>query len=338
MNAEREKRIDFFKGIAIVLVMIGHGIMLLQQNGYISNEISGGGNAILRIVTSFHMPLFFVVSGYLSFGKNYATTPVFDIVKKNMIVLYLPYLFMEYGYWLERILAQKCFDVTLIRDSGNSIGQFVRLLYKNENGGAGWFLLSMCCIKIIFELGAKYEKIVYITVLFAVVYWLFNLNILPYAFARYISWGIFFMAGYYMGKYKTVILNEPFVRIWAFMGVMVGLQLLIDMKEVNHIVKYIVGVSVSLLLFSFQCKRAVCLKPIQWLGRNTLLIFILHRWLQYINFLVWKNVIGNAAALLATMVLCQIAECYCVYLLYKKVRFLKWIEFIFYPGKFLIQK
>lgn len=42
MNAEREKRIDFFKGIAIVLVMIGHGIMLLQQNGYIRNEISGG--------------------------------------------------------------------------------------------------------------------------------------------------------------------------------------------------------------------------------------------------------------------------------------------------------
>lgn len=47
---ERNIDIDIMKGIAILCVMLGH-----------SSWVS---NALLTVICSFHMPLFFLVSGY----------------------------------------------------------------------------------------------------------------------------------------------------------------------------------------------------------------------------------------------------------------------------------
>lgn len=54
---QRLEYIDFCRGIAILLVVIGH---LIQFNGIVTS------NPVFEFIYSFHMPLFFAISGYIT--------------------------------------------------------------------------------------------------------------------------------------------------------------------------------------------------------------------------------------------------------------------------------
>jgi fucose 4-O-acetylase-like acetyltransferase len=58
-GSERNVNIDLMKGLAIILVIIGHVIIKIMPKFW--------KNPFSNIIYSFHMPLFFVVSGYLMF-------------------------------------------------------------------------------------------------------------------------------------------------------------------------------------------------------------------------------------------------------------------------------
>lgn len=58
---ERIKYIDVAKGIAAILVVVGHSIQV--QNSLFDN------NVIFRLIYSFHMPLFMFLSGYVTYRK-----------------------------------------------------------------------------------------------------------------------------------------------------------------------------------------------------------------------------------------------------------------------------
>ncbi|MDR1896636.1 MAG: acyltransferase family protein [Prevotellaceae bacterium] len=73
MNKKRENIFDIMKGVGIILMIIGHGpIPLLLRN----------------FIFSFHMPLFFIISGFFFKPRLYYT--FFNDFKR----LILPYLFV----------------------------------------------------------------------------------------------------------------------------------------------------------------------------------------------------------------------------------------------------
>ena len=55
MESNRNQFYDVMRGVAILLVVIGHGI----QYGYSDYD----NNILFRIIYSFHMPLFMFISG-----------------------------------------------------------------------------------------------------------------------------------------------------------------------------------------------------------------------------------------------------------------------------------
>lgn len=58
--------LDAMKGILIILVILGHSIQ---------DTISDyQNNFLFRFIYSFHMPLFFAISGYLTFKNKYDKT------------------------------------------------------------------------------------------------------------------------------------------------------------------------------------------------------------------------------------------------------------------------
>ena len=69
--------IDITKGLAIILVVIGHSIQSFGNDLHI----------LFRVIYSFHMPVFFVLSGY----TFKASTPFKEFLRKKAKSLLLPY-------------------------------------------------------------------------------------------------------------------------------------------------------------------------------------------------------------------------------------------------------
>lgn len=81
MQANRDSLFSIAKGIAIILMVIGH---------------SGCPDALSNIIYMFHMPLFFILSGML-FKESYLEDKVSSVtfLKKRIKGLYFPYV--KYG-------------------------------------------------------------------------------------------------------------------------------------------------------------------------------------------------------------------------------------------------
>lgn len=62
--SEKNPFIDFLKGIAILLVLIGHCVQYGSGACFL-NEGLYWENWVMKIIYSFHMPLFIAISGYL---------------------------------------------------------------------------------------------------------------------------------------------------------------------------------------------------------------------------------------------------------------------------------
>ena len=76
-KSSRNATLDALKGIAIILVVLGHCIQFGSGSSFLDSK-SFFDNTIFKIIYSFHMPLFMLISGYLfhfsiekhSFGEN----------------------------------------------------------------------------------------------------------------------------------------------------------------------------------------------------------------------------------------------------------------------------
>lgn len=118
----RKEHIDVLRGIGIVLMIMGH---------------VGFGGKFDRYIHSFHMPLFFLISGYL-YNKKKDTgikTLLIDKVKRFIV----PYLFFG--------MVNYCFWLFLERKEHFVFEPISRLIWHNTQGlpicGAIWFLTAL---------------------------------------------------------------------------------------------------------------------------------------------------------------------------------------------------
>lgn len=93
VNSDRRSRnqlIDVAKGIAILLVLIGHSIQYASGASYAA---SGAfyNNCLFKVIYTFHMPLFMVISGYLfrfSIERKTAKNIVVDRLKTLLLPIF----------------------------------------------------------------------------------------------------------------------------------------------------------------------------------------------------------------------------------------------------------
>lgn len=66
-SSSRNLLIDFMRGIAICLVVLGHNIQYGSgRNFLVSSDFYN--NSVFKLIYSFHMPLFALIAGYVFFG------------------------------------------------------------------------------------------------------------------------------------------------------------------------------------------------------------------------------------------------------------------------------
>lgn len=131
MESNRNKTIDLLKGIAIYLVVFGHSIQFLYSNNNFYDDY------LYRIIYSFHMPLFMLISGYLFYYslKHDLKTIIVSKIKT------LLYPMIIWGFIINIIVNFKSIEFSLFYFYKTLIGYwyiwflfiysvFVSLIYK----------------------------------------------------------------------------------------------------------------------------------------------------------------------------------------------------------------
>lgn len=324
-NIYRSEKIDILRGIAIILVMAGHGIGLLIQGGIIPFNI---GMGCYDAIYTFHMPLFFMISGYVYKNNN---EKVSNIIIKNVMTFYIPYLFLNYLYWTERIIASKVFGIQLMR---NEYAGGLRLLWTGD--GLTWFLLSMMAVKIVFNLLDTYMSDLYAYVVFSLLFW--SSYILPqYRILHYLQWGVFFCLGYIMNKYSIEEKKKSILYVGSINMLLIGVDRYI-LCGLDGMVKIFIGVSVFIMYICI--KKVPNIKLLAFCGKNSMVIYMIHGLSQYFCYYMIAEIFHMRVhfIILFLMIVLQLLLAFFIVELFTKVKYLHWIQFIFYPYKYIIEK
>ena len=262
--------VDFMRGVAILLVVIGH---MIQFNGVAS------ANPVFEAIYTFHMPLFFAISGYITQKvtrinnlKQYGT-----FMKKKIISILIPYFVW---LWLAgRYFFAEQWTPLTFHDVWHSIVGWTGL----------WFLKTLFIILVSYGLFnltlSKFKKINFLPLLVAFIPVVIITTIIV---ILKVEGANLFMYTYsfYLGVLITLL---PKVDEWCMKDVPYTICFVIFMVLVTHwpfdnrdsmddVIKIIVSTCSFVLLLGLSRKLnvyPVVNKEIQRFGRNSLIIYIL---------------------------------------------------------------
>lgn len=137
-KVERNETVDFLRGIAAVLMILGHSFIEYPVN---ISDIPWCA-AINHFIYTFHMELFFVVSGYV-----YDCTQYGNFLKKKVHRILIPYVVFAVPAILLRAYGGAAINGVESVDEG-----FHKLIF---HGGGYWFLYVSFIIFAIYPLAEK---------------------------------------------------------------------------------------------------------------------------------------------------------------------------------------
>ena len=200
----RDYQIDAMKGVAIILVLLGHVI----TPGFLD-----------QLVYSFHMPLFFFLSGYIAYVSVRKYKPG-ELLFRRVKSLLVPFFFMSLVFDL-------VYNVVL---HGASLSAYLRNIAL---GGPYWFLwaLFLCFLALAAaeELEKRIGVVAYPIVLVVVMAVLFPIKSIAgqtslFGLAYLRIFLIFFFAGFLLSKYRGQS-NELLARYPVYRKILIGISL-----------------------------------------------------------------------------------------------------------------
>lgn len=274
------KRIDWIdvaKGYGIIGVIIGH----------ITTPV------LTVWIYTFHIPLFFFLSGYLFHPKG----SFLDFCKRKVRSLLVPYLFLS----IPVIINEYWFNYGNNGSFTDFVNEFLKAIIQVRYTPL-WFIASLFSVNIIFYYVVKYIRrgwiralCVLLSLILSFSYWHLGGAPLPWNFDVTLFILPFMLLAYAINsslKLKYLVKNRPLLFLVVFL---VGNTLL---GGVNY---YLIGKKVDLyygdvdylllscpaalfgIFFIIMLSRLNILSIFRYLGRNSLLIFawhlIVYKWL-----------------------------------------------------------
>lgn len=300
----RSQLIDIAKGIGILLVVFGHNPIVLNQKGEIFN-----------IIFSFHMPLFFFLSGLFfnpkkSFKKIF--TEKFDSLLKPYFVTLL-----SIGI------------VNAIFRNDNFIYYTLKMLYGNGSTikwVSLWFLTHLFIV-IIFSwflikiLGEKLKtiqsKIIFLISLLLLgietinYFWQFKVNLfgntyilpgLPFSFDIVLITTFYYLLGHFSSQYILTfkpLFSALLVSIFLFISCHYAFNKTIDLNLrifdgfVIPTVESLCGIYIVLALSHYVQRNRVAAEVLSALGVSSLFILIFHPFFQAKTLIFASGFIGE---------------------------------------------
>ena len=279
---EREEWIDSAKGIAILLVVFGHVL-----SSYIVADMFKEHYVAMRYmfetIYSFHMPLYFLLSGYLysKIEKTDTITDYKNLIIKKVIGLGIPYVIFSIMQGSIQILFSKFTNKqigfeTLLNIAAHPILQF-------------WFIYTLMFIFIVIslmEISIKNERLILFT-LFAFKIASFFIQISVVAVDTVMQFAVYFYFGKMLHKYcKEMLSNRKLLicisTIYIIMNMLCFVMLydIYSNKMIENISNIILAISGSMLVIYIVnfgiSKTEVLKKYTSLLGVYSFEIYIFH--------------------------------------------------------------
>lgn len=277
-KADRDPRIDAAKGVAIVLVVLGHAKGIPQ------------GFTVLAY--SFHVPLFFLLSGWLARRRAaYPLRQTLGTLSRTLLVPYVVFFSVAYAYWLlTRHIGEKALRWGQAPWWEPLTGLLTGIGPQLYVHPALWFLPALFMAALAYLLLRRIlrpEAIAMLSLPLALV-WIhgfpdiglrlpFALDVLPVALFFYacgaVASGIVSLPrSAWAGCAVAALLVGPWLLLaWSNGRVDIN-QLRFGASEWKFMAASLLGASLVLLGSPLAARWS----PLRWIGRNTLLILCVH--------------------------------------------------------------
>lgn len=281
---KRDNVLDIAKGIAIILMVIGH--CYSKQN------------IVLTLIYAFHMPVFFMISGIIYGRKIYSGGKI--ELKKQAKRLLIPYaLFgMAFGIMITLLNHQEGIIT--------AIGKYVFQIICLKGVSVEWYLPCIFLIEILFCFVLKISKPyrdylnIFMTVIMFLVVCLFMKNNLI-VFQRVIIGYVFFSVGVYscrlVEKKLPIYINILLMMLFIFSACYNEMVSLVTVTLGNPFFYVLNGILGTFLLVRFSVSlHARTEKSLNWIsekliyiGKSTLVILCTHMfYIEILRLLDYK--------------------------------------------------
>lgn len=283
MKLDRVNWIDIARGIGIILVIYGHTL---------------GSSGHRYLIYSFHMPLFFFLSGLVfrnREGETYKQSLIKDI--KRILIPYFIFALLSMVVWFIILPSEQQTIYTIYK-------QILGILYGNAGNGhvdlsfnaVLWFLPCLFLTKQIFWFISKLPKnlIMIALLIFSIIgyissFYFSNIRF-PFGLESALTGIVFFGIGYLwnfipekinsiFNKYN-IFLIAAFVFITIYFADMnfqiYGLQIDLRLNRLNNYFYFYIASVSGILATIFISKYIDKNRILEYLGRNTMPLFIWH--------------------------------------------------------------
>lgn len=333
-KGQREIWVDNVKVVACILVVLGHFFQSMTKSNVLpANDLYQWFN---QTIYYFHVPLFFICSGYLyqklsvvtdvhSWGKN---------VLKKIINLGVPYFAFSFATWLLKTV----FAGSVNSESG---GLFDTLfLYP---ASPYWYLYALFFLFLITPT-FRNKSIAVIGLLIALVFKVLGtfrgggIQIISYILSN----EIWFVIGMYLNvfEFKKYLMKKGLIISIATGVIFFLLSIWVYMIGINHgVISFLLGllacfVVITLIEKIYENRKQSIAFGI--LAKYTMAIFLMHTlFAAPLRTVLFKAGIQSAVIHMISGIAISFIGPMIAAVIMKKT---KWLEFFLYPGKFFKMK
>lgn len=272
MEDKRLHYIDVLKGVGIVFVILGHASMSSIFTNYLF---------------SFHMPLFFFISGYLFTFKN----SFGDIISKKIKTLIIPYIFFILIADIVYLLVNNNFDIFfLVKETFYLKGEVLQL------DAPLWFLLCLFFSEIIYfficKLANKNTIIILMILFLLSVFGYFNKVLLPFGIHVAFTATVFLGLGNLFRQYESKIKVSKYLLLVLFIiSAFISTQNGVNIYRLyygNYFMFYIAAIFGIVIYFEIAkyIKRQHIL---EYIGRNSLVFMSTHMFIMNVLLKIYQQ-------------------------------------------------
>lgn len=328
----RNSTLDVMRGIGILLVVLYHAIVKNDPN-----IVASYSNGLFNVISSFFMPMFFAISGYLVYNK----VGNLEWVKKHTIKWLIPIVIFILFYWgYNQLFPNLMYFFGL--DKLDFVTYLMRMIAYGFGGSVLWFIWSfIVCYYLGYILEQNRLKFTKIPFIIMLILFITIINVIPFSNFGYFSvkwYGIFFFIGYAVNHYKVKISSWALIPSLILFPISIigfdwlkhyqdaqwgnyGVTSLIPSILSGHawLVGLIFMMAILGIIFVYAVAVIIKWQPLanilSYLGRNSIGIYLLHILFIGITKNYWIS------ALLAAIISVMLYE------LLKRNKFVNWVLF-----------